>query len=443
MIVLSKDKCHRTTKLERIGKLAIKDKTTVFNNIGHALDLNLLHASYRKLDGKKAIGIDNVTKANYGKNLEANLIKLLKNIRNGAYKPKASKLVEISKDDGGKRPLAISCFEDKIVQVAISSILTLIFEPLFLPCSYGYREGKSAHEALRALMKYSNKNSNGGTVEIDLQKYFDSIPHKVLTELLQKKIADKRFLNLIIKLIRAPIMVDGKGQINKIGCPQGSIISPILSNIYLHYVLDEWFEAIKQEYITGRAEMIRFSDDMVFVFQYKAQAERFYRVLPKRLNKYGLQLQESKSRVMSSGGKVAEKADSIGKRLPTYKFLGFTVYWGKSRAGFWRLKYKSRSDRYTAKLKGLRKYLGENKATETSIVIKQVTRVVRGWINYHAISDNQKIVDSFNIGCKRALFWWINRKGGKRGINWVKFVKILKKYDYPERFKTISMFATC
>ena len=238
-------------------------------------------------------------------------------------------------------------------------------------------------------------------------------------------------------------MVDGKAQVNKVGCPQGSIISPILSNIYLHYALDEWFQAIRQTHIAGRAEMIRFSDDMVFVFQYKVQAERFYRVLPKRLNKYGLQLQESKSRVMSSGGKAAEKADSLGKRLPTYKFLGFTVYWGKSRAGFWRLKYKSRSDRFMAKLKGLRKYLGENKATETSIVIKQVTRIVRGWINYHAISDNQRRIGSFQIGGKRALFWWINRKGGKRRINWVKFIKILKKYDYPERFKTISMFATC
>lgn len=343
---------------------------------------------------------------------------------------------------GSTRPLAISCFEDKLVQTAVSKILTAIYEPLFLPCSYGYRPGVSGHDALRALMKHSNDNPSGATVEIDLQKYFNSIPHSALRGILQQKIADKRFLKLTEKLIRSPILENGKAELNKIGCPQGSIISPILSNIYLHYVVDEWFNQISKTHIKGRAKLIRFADDMVFVFQHRDDAERFYRVLPKRLEKFGLKLHESKSALIGSGGKVAERASKKGERLPTYKFLGFVCYWGKSRAGFWRLKFKSRSDRCTSKLKGLRQYLREHLHEETMTVIKRVIRVVKGWLNYHAISDNFRKVAGFIHMSKRALFRWVNRKGGRRRMNWAGFTKLMKMAEYPERFRTTSMFAS-
>ena len=234
-----------TTKLERIGKRATFVKDTVFNNIGCVVDLDLLRESYHDLDRKKAIGIDGVTKASYGKSLEENLQVLLATIRKKAYKPKASRLVEIPKEDGSSRPLAISCFEDKIVQHAVAKVLSAIFEPTFLPCSYGYREGTNAHEALRSLMKYSNQNPSGTTIEIDLRKYFNTIPHEHLLGILSEKISDSRFLKLVQRLIRSPTMTNGKAELNKIGCPQGSIISPILSNIYLHHVIDSWFAEIR------------------------------------------------------------------------------------------------------------------------------------------------------------------------------------------------------
>ena len=218
---------QQITKLDRIGKRAGEDKETVFNNLLHAVDLDLLRDSYHKLDRNKAVGTDKVSKASYGLKLEDNLQDLLMRIRRNAYKPKPSRLVEIPKEDGSTRPLAISCFEDKIVQQAVSSILTRIYEPLFLKCSYGYREGINGHEALRALMQSNDKNPNGVTVEIDLRKYFNTIPHRILKGILEKKISDKRFLNLIEKLIRSPILTNGKAEFNKIGCPQGSIISPI------------------------------------------------------------------------------------------------------------------------------------------------------------------------------------------------------------------------
>jgi group II intron reverse transcriptase/maturase len=432
-----------TTKLECIGKRANFRKDTVFNNIGHVVDSNLLSECYLMLDGKKAIGIDGETKASYGRKLEGNLQNLLERIRSDRYKPQASRLVEIPKEDGRTRPLAIACFEDKIVQQAVTQILTALYEPLFLDCSYGYRAGTNGHEALRALMKYSNQHPEGVTIEIDVRKYFNSIPHDKLQGILCEKITDKKFLKLVEKLIRSPIMTNGKAELNKIGCPQGSIISPILSNIYLHHLIDNWFKEISVKHFRGRANMVRFADDMVFVFQFKEDAERFYQVLPKRLEKYGLALHVDKSSMIQSGSKAAAEADKEGKRLPVYKFLGFTCYWGKSRKGQWRLKYKSRSDRFTGKLKGLRKYLTENLSEKTHTVLMRVKKVVTGWINYNAISDNQRRVSSFILLSKRVLFDWINRKGGKRKLNWNKFSGILKRINYPQHFKTTSMFATC
>lgn len=440
MIVQTDDENQKTTKLERIGKCASFRKETVFNNIGYVIDLDLLRESYQQLDGKKAVGIDRVTKATYGEKLEENLQNLLARIRRNAYKPQASRLAEIPKEDGSTRPLAISCFEDKVVQQTVSKILTAIFEPQFLPCSYGYREGVSGHEALRALMKYSNQNPNGITIEIDLRKYFRSIPHAKLQGILAEKISDKRFLKLIEKLIRAPLWVNGKAELNKIGCPEGSIISPILSNIYLHRVIDSWFNEIRKTHMKGRADIVRFADDMVFVFQFKEDAERFYKVLPKRLEKYGLKLHEGKSSLISSGSMAAKEADKRGERLPTYKFLGFVCYWGKSRKGWWRIKFKSRSDRFAGKLKGLRKYLKESLSEETHKTLERVKRVVVGWVNYNAISDNQRRVSSFILLSKRIIFSWINRKGGLRKMNWTKFGRILKRMNYPSNFKTISMF---
>lgn len=443
MTVTSVDGTQKTTKLERIGKRAMLRKDTVFNNLEHAVDLDLLSESYRQLDGKKAVGIDGETKVTYGNELKENLEGLLARIRRNAYKPQASRLVEIPKEDGSTRPLAISCFEDKIVQLVVSKILTAIYEPLFLPCSYGYREGVNGHEALRALMKYSNRNPNGATIEIDLRKYFNSIPHSSLQGILREKISDKRFLKLVEKLIRAPVMANGRAELNKIGCPQGSIISPILSNIYLHHVIDSWFHEIGKSHLRGRAEMVRFADDMVFVFQFKGDAEKFYEVLPKRLEKYGLKLHEDKSSMIWSGSKAAEEAAKKGERVPVYKFLGFVCYWGRSRAGWWRLKYKSRSDRLAGKLKGLRKHLKESLSEETHKVLERVRRIVVGWVNYHAISDNQRRVGSFILLSKRALFSWINRKGGKRKMNWERFGGLMKQIKYPQNFRTTSMFAAC
>ena len=189
--------------------------------------------------------------------------------------------------------------------------------------------------------------------------------------------------------------------------------------------------------------MVRFADDMVFVFQRSEDAERFYKVLPKRLEKHGLKLHEDKSSLLRSGRQVAKEAEEKGERIPTYKFLGFICYWGKSRKGWWRLKFKSRSDRLTGKLKGLREYLRKSLNQETKTTIERIKTIVKGWINYHAISDNQRRVSSFILMSKRAIFDWINHKGGKRRMNWMTFGKLLKEMNYPQNFSTKSMFTVC
>jgi len=441
MTVHSNDRASWLTKLERIGELSAQNREMIFNNIGHLVNADMLKEQYQRLDGKKAVGIDKVTKADYGEQLDKNIREVIQRIRRGTYKPKPARITEIPKEDGSTRPLAISCIEDKLVQLAVSALLTKIYEPLFLPCSYGFREGQSCHDALRAVMSSVFPNMNGAIVEIDLRKYFNSIPHSVMMKFLCNKISDQRFLRLIEVLITAPI-IEGKREIkNTCGCPQGSIISPIMANIYLHHVMDEWFESIKQSHFRGRAELIRYADDMVYTFERLEEAKRFYNVLPKRLSKYGLEMHAEKSQLIIAGLGAAQRAHKQGTRLPTFNFLGFTCYWGQSRKGFWRLKLTSRRDRFITKLKGLREFLRKNLNTKhTGQTLKTIIRVVRGWINYHNVSDNAGKVEAFRKQCMRIIFKWINRKGGRYSMSWDRFNQLLNAVGFPKAGKTISMF---
>ncbi|GFN45421.1 group II intron reverse transcriptase/maturase [Candidatus Regiella insecticola] len=400
----------------------------------------MLIGQFHRLDGNKAVGIDRVTKAAYGENLDENVMSLVKRIRRGTYQPKPARIMEIPKEDGSKRPLAISCVEDKLVQLAVSDILSRIYEPLFLPCSYGFHPGLNCHDALKALQQQTFRNWKGAIVEIDIRHYFNTIPHTELMELLRRKISDRRFLRLIEVLITAPVIAGKQSSSNEQGCPQGSILSPILANIYLHHVIDKWFDEISRSSLRGRVKMVRYADDMIFTFQFQREAERFYNVLPKRLNKYGLALHEDKSQLLPAGHSAALKACQSGERLPTFNFLGFTCYWGTTRNGYWRLKFTSRKDRFAAKLKGLRDFLWKNLNSDKRQTLNTVISVVRGWVNYHGISDNQRRVGQFIHQSRRIIFRWFNRKSGRRRLTWEKLALILKMLGYPAKWKTRSLF---
>jgi RNA-directed DNA polymerase len=434
-----------STKLKRISELSTADRGLIFNNLGHIINLEMLWAMYDRLDGKKAVGIDKMTKEAYGLNLEGNLDDLMRRVRRGIYRPQAARIVEIPKEDGSSRPLAISCVEDKLIQLAVSEVLAAIYEPLFLSCSYGFRPKLGCHDALKALNQKAFQISSGAVVEIDLRKYFNSIPHGPLLELLRGKISDHRFLWLLEVLMKAPT-VDADGQVasNERGSPQGSIVSPVLSNIYLHHVIDEWFEAISQSHFTAEAWEIRYADDMVFVFKRMQDAERFYRVLDQRLSKYGIEMHKDKSQLLPAGTRAAAEAHAAGRRIPTFKFLGFVCYWGLARnRRFWRLKLKSRGDRKRAKLQALHKYLRANLNTpNTAAIVSHVVAGVRGWVRYHAVSDNLRAVSSFIQAGERILFNWFNRKGRRHAMNWKRFQKLLTAIKFPTVPNPIILYPT-
>lgn len=442
MSIHSNDREPRQTKLERLSKRAAIGQDTVFNNLGHILDETLLKEVYHKLDGSKAIGTDGVTKGIYAKNLDSNIHDLLKRIRTGTYRPKAARQVEIPKEDGSSRPLVISCFEDKLVQAAVNNILNAIYEPTFLECSYGFRPNKSCHDAIRALYKHTYPFWNGAVVEIDIKQYFNTIPHLELEKLLKKKIADERFLRLISKLIKAPVMGEKGVSISEAGCPQGSILSPILANLYLHDVIDIWFKEISKKCFKRRTAEIRYADDMVFAFESYADAKRFFKVLPKRLEKYGLKMHENKSQLIRSGQRAAKTAHMQGTRLPTYQFLGFTIYWGKARNGkWWRMKFRSRRDRFSAKLRKLRDFLRKKLTTkDTRKTLETVVMGVKGWLNYHAVSDNANRIRGFIRASRRLIWQWFNRRGRKRPISWATLMRILAEIKFPSSWKLKSMF---
>lgn len=317
------------TKLARIEQRSRKDPNATFNNLGHALDLDLLRTCFFSLDARKAVGVDGITKEQYGRNLEVNLHDLLQKIRNGSYYPQPSRIVEIPKADGSTRPLAISCTEDKIVQEAVRRILEQIYEPHFLDCSYGFRPNRNAHQALADLDKRLLKESCQAVVDIDLRKYFNTIPHKPLGRILQQKVKDRRLLYLIIKLLKAPTLdKDGKAQCNEIGSPQGSILSPLLANIYLHYVLDVWFIQLNRELLKGTAHMVRYADDVLFSFGGMKEAKVFHERLIARLETFGLTVNEAKTRIIPCGSRIAKDHAKAGKEMPTFSFLGFLHVWG-------------------------------------------------------------------------------------------------------------------
>ncbi len=410
------------TKLDRIEQRSRKDPKAIFNNLGHALDLDLLRMCFYSLDGKKAVGTDKITKEQYGKKLETNLQDLLKRIRNGSYYPKPSRIVEIPKADGSMRPLAISCVEDKIVQEAVRRILERIYEPHFLDCSYGFRPNRNAHQALASLDKRLLKESCQAVVDIDLRKYFNTIPHKPLGMLLQKKVKDHRFLCLLIKLLKAPTLnKDGKAERNEIGSPQGSILSPLLANIYLHYVLDEWFIHLNQQYFSGTAHMVRYADDVLFTFDGMKMAEFFHEQLIARLAVFGLMVNAAKTRIIPCGSRIARKYAQTGKQMPTFTFLGFLHVWGQSmnrkrKEVFWRMKRQTDPVRFRKKLAEIKTHL--MKYRHRKGLIPYTISIVKGYMNYFAVNDNRDRIGQFLAQVKRLLFRALNRRSEKRSFSW-------------------------
>jgi RNA-directed DNA polymerase len=434
------------TKLDRVERRARADRGSTFNNLGHIVDLEHLRQSYDKLDGSKAVGPDDMTKEKYGKNLDINLNELLLRIRQGSYHPQASRIVEIPKPDGSTRPLAIACFEDKIVQEAVKQVVERIFEPLFLDCSYGFRPKRNAHMALAALDLHLRDQWNcHALLDIDLRKYFNTIPHAQLIQILETKIKDERFMRLIVKMLKAPTLSeDGQEIRNEIGSPQGSILSPLMANIYLHYVLDLWFVKANQEHFGNKAQMVRYADDVVFTFSSMAHAQAASRLIAERLAVGGLTINEAKTQVIECGSQEAAKSARGGRQMPSFMFLGFTHVWGigtnrKTGQQFWRIKRTTAAKRFRAKVKEVTRMIKKNR--HQKILMARVKRIVQGYLNYAAITDNSKRISQFLHVIRRMLFKWLNRRSQKRSFNWNEFNLVLKKIKFPVPKIQVNIFA--
>jgi group II intron reverse transcriptase/maturase len=396
----------------------------------------MLRECYDCLDRTKAVGTDGITKEAYGKNLENNLMQLVLKIRNGSYHPQPSRLVEIPKVSGGKRPLAISCLEDKIVQEAVKRIIERIFEPLFMNSSHGFRPKRDCHSALADLGRHLGKWECGAVLEIDLQKYFNTIPHEPLMKMLKAKISDERFLRLIIKLLKAPILnPSGVIERNEIGSPQGSILSPVIANIYLHYVLDTWFEWISTSKFGGSAHMVRYADDVVFTFRTTHCAKHFQTQLIRRLEEYGIRLNEAKTAFLPSGRREAERHESLGLRMPTFTFLGFIHVWGVSRnhktgKKFWRVKRRTCPKRFKNKLAEMKSYIQKHRHEKDLVV--RVKRATQGYLNYFAVTDNIRRTSQFVFEVRKLLFKYLNRRSQRRSFDWDHFAQVLNRAGFPK-----------
>ncbi len=418
------------TKLARIAWLSSREPSKEFNCLMHFFNAGSLESCFHELNGRKAVGIDGVNKSKYASNLDGNLKNLVDRMQQMSYRPQAVKQVLIPKD--GRidkfRPLGISSFEDKIVQKMMQKILESIYEPLFLECSYGFRPGRGCHDAIKALQNHLYSNHVRSVIDIDLQDFFGTIDRSLLVELLQTKIKDKRFFRYLKRMFKAGILVDGECKITEEGVVQGSMVSPILSNIYAHYVIDEWFETTVKKHCRSTVKLFRYCDDAVICCQDDKDAARIKQALISRLAKFKLKMNEEKTKIVSYSKWNYQR----GLKQGSFDFLGFTFYWGRSISGNMIPKLKTSGKRMKTKLKRVKEWA---KAVKDSDRLTEIWKIfcskIRGHIQYYYVSHNSKRVRIFVKSATMILFKWLNRRSQKKSFTWEKFWLFVKANPLP------------
>jgi len=376
-----------------------------------------LKEAHRKMDPNKARGCDNVSKDEYTVNLDANLESLVDRMKRGSFQPEPSRRAYIPKEGSEKgRPLGISCYEDKLVENVIAEILGMIYEPKFMNSSFGFRPGRNCHSAIREIIEMVQYRKVNYILEADIRSFFDTVDHAWLIKFLEHDIADKRFIDIIQKFLKAGIMEDGKWLDAEEGVPQGNGASPILANIYLHYVLDLWFEKKIKRECKGDAYLIRYCDDFVCCFRYKWEAEKFYNDLIERFAKFGLEIAPEKTKILEFGRFAKENRELRKEGKPeTFDFLGFTFYCGTDSAKkFFRCRVKSSKKRMRRKLHDMKEWIKQNRTLKVSVLIKKLNEKLRGYYQYYAVTDNLPEVKSYLNAVKWLLLKWLNRRSQRR-----------------------------
>lgn len=412
--------------LQRVREAACKDKEVKFTALLHHVSTDLLRESYYALKRKAAPGVDGETWDTYGLDLEARISDLHDRVHRGAYRAKPSRRTYIPKADGRQRPLGVAAVEDKILQQALVTVLNQIYEGDFLGFSYGFRPGRSQHDALDALWMGITGNRVNWVLDADIRGFFDTIDHGWMMKFLEHRIADKRVLRLIHKWLKAGILEEGKWSETEVGTPQGSVASPLLANIYLHYVLDLWVANWRRKLARGDVIIVRYADDFALGFQYHEEAERFLKDLQERFARFSLTLHPDKTRLIEFGRFAVENRKRRGKGKPeTFDFLGFTHMCAKTQQGRFIVKRKTISKRLRTKLKEVRDVLMRSRhqpVQETGVWLRAV---VQGYFNYHAIPGNMESLEAFRTQVTRTWYRALRRRSQRTRMNWDRFQRLV------------------
>lgn len=377
-----------------------------------------LYILHQKLDGNKATGIDKITKKEYEENIFENISDLVKRMKAGKYKPLPVRRVLIPKPNGKERPLGIPSYEDKIVQSRIAQILNIIFERYFKEFSYGSRPNRDCHQAIKRIDEIIMRGKINVIVEADIKGFFDNVNHDLLIRMLEVVIKDKDFIWLIKKFLNAGYMEDNVIYETDKGTPQGGLISPILANLYLHIVLDNWFDNEVKQLCKGEAHIVRYVDDFICMFQNEKDAKMFYEMLIKRFAQFKLEVEPSKTKIFTFGRNSKENN--------TFDFLGFTISNGKTRKGYYRVNYSTSQKKSKLKYKKLKEFIKGNVILDYKELIRQLNQKLRGLYNYYGISGNYKWMYNLYNYVKRLLRKWLSRRSQRGKISWNKMYRIIE-----------------
>ena len=422
------------TKLRRLRWQAYEHPDRVFTTLAHLIDVDFLREAYRKTRKTKSSGVDRVTADQYAENLDANLTDLHQRLKTKRYKAQPVERVWLEKPDGGKRPIGIPVLEDKIVQRAVTMLLEEIYRDKFYDFSFGYRRGIRPHDALQKLREQCITNNTKWIIDADVKGVFDTIDWGHLRDFLRKHVNDGSIMRLIGKWLHAGVLEEGQLVRSDMGVPQGGSISPTLANVYLHYVLDEWFVTAVQPRMKGRVFIIRFADDFVIGCEDEEDAQRIMAVLPKRFTRFGLTIHPEKTKLIAFarppyGDK--QNRQSSSSQPGTFDFLGFTHYWARSRRGYWVIKRRTSRKRFNRTAKALWAWCRKNRHLPLPDQCRILNAKLRGHYQYYGVRNNYAQLSTILVILERAWYYWLNKRRRHPDYNWSEFRELLTKYPLP------------
>lgn len=419
-----------STQLQQIAEQARSNPKYTFTTLAHLMNVEWLKEAYRRTRKDGAAGVDQMTAQNYAAHLDENLEALHAHLVNGDYKAPPVKRAWLEKEDGRLRAIGIPSFEDKVVQRAVVMLLSAIYEQDFYDCSYGFREGRSPHQALHKLREWCMEKRVGWIVDADITGFFDNLGHEQVASFLQQRIRDGALLRLIGKWLHAGVQEGESVTFPEKGAPQGSVVSPLLANVFLHNVLDEWFEQEVKPRMRGEVYLVRFADDFVIACQREDDARRVMEVLPKRFARFGLQLHPTKTQMIAF--QKPSKTDKSGMRKHTFDFLGFTHYWSKSRQGNWVIKRQTARKRLSRTLSAVWEWCRTHRHRPMAEQYQKLCQKLRGHFQYYGIRGNYRMMEKVYRYVEKAWRYWLSRRSRKSTITWGQFHLLRVLYPLPK-----------